>query len=49
MLYILYTPPEKGGESMPHEELVRHINALLRDCKDVDLLEFIWKLLLQSV
>ena len=38
----------KGGDAVPSEVLVQLITGLLCDCKDADLLDLIYKLLLQN-
>ena len=41
-------PRVEGGGDVPREVLLQLITELLRDCTDVDLLELIYKLLLQN-
>lgn len=48
MLYNFYCPEKKGGEDVPPEIMLPLITALLRDCKDIDLLDLIYRLLIQN-
>ena len=41
-------PRVEGGGDVPREVLLQLITELLRDCTDTDLLDLIWKLLLQN-